>query len=216
MNGVSTRREIKKNSKYLYDYETEEINTTRRKTRNEEEDRSEKSDKLNTTRRDDKENKEKENISNNRSNGRMKKERESKAENADEENISSENKDTTEKTVEDQTKEGIYLTLRQLNFELIHICSDKKEETRQDSESEEARPISTRRQNNRIENKYPLRRTRNRKMSGACSKNCIHNKHLLIMLLLQILLVRPKSVKSILYGKGRQKYRNQVSSSNLF
>ncbi|GJQ79234.1 hypothetical protein Trydic_g5478 [Trypoxylus dichotomus] len=36
INGISTRREIKKNTKYLHDYETAEVNAGRRRSRNEE------------------------------------------------------------------------------------------------------------------------------------------------------------------------------------
>lgn len=148
VNGLSTRREIKKNSKYLFDYETEEIHSNnRRKSRNDDEDRSEKCDKLTRSRRESSDKEIDNNSNNNRSNGRLKKEREAKTEiqNA-EESTSSDTKAKVENADDENNDQNE---------------ADKTEEKEENSEI--IRPQKN------IHNRHPSRRRTNRKLSSSSS-----------------------------------------------
>lgn len=106
VNGLEERREVKKNPKYLYDYETTEIQTTRnRRIRNDDsivENRT--IEEKGRTRRESNENKEnKENhVTNERSNGKLKEKKE-KAEEVKKEDADS---NETKSSKENDTKQG--------------------------------------------------------------------------------------------------------------
>lgn len=100
---MTTRREIKKNTKYLHDYETTEINTSRRRSRNSEEVRS-KTKRLLRSRRDvfEREN-QKKNIMPPRVNGRFTKiiKQDAEEDDDDDEERNNENEEDEEEEEED-------------------------------------------------------------------------------------------------------------------